>query len=297
MNSQVSTINQVGEFASVDDQPLRTSRHETQAACSSKTATTSVNDKELDTPLSVDNESPSEEDLITADKLNQEYSSPVRRSTKAEGNRPQDHLPANDTTTSKLQPTGMGEGSLPPNSLPHTVASSPQRGTHDHGCSDTQQIPLVVKPVLDIVTDENVEIPIIKQHKQDTHKDANAAPTPPDNDQHLADEPTSILMENPNADLHVNGRPKTPNPKGGDERVLPPDDHLHTSKGESTKPPATKNTYNETTDVNSVRNILQAHLDVARKIIGNDAQLGIIRRPNGTSIWRPPTSLVPRVLA
>ena len=89
----------------------------------------------------------------------------------------------------------------------------------------------MVKPVLDIVTDVNVEIPIIKQHKQDTHKDANAAPTPPDNDQHLADELTSILLENPNADLHVNGRLQTPNPMGGDERVLPPDDHLHTSKG------------------------------------------------------------------
>ena len=62
---------QVGEFASVDDQPLRTSRHETQAACSSKVTTTPVNDVELDTPLSVDNKLPAGEDLI---KL-QEYSS------------------------------------------------------------------------------------------------------------------------------------------------------------------------------------------------------------------------------
>ena len=183
---------------------------------------------------------------------------------------------------------------MSPNSPPLTIASSPLRGTHDHECSDAQQIPLVVEPLLDIVVNVKVEMAIIKQHKQDGRKDANAAPTPPDNDQHLADEPTPILLENLNAEPYIKGRPKTPNPKEGDKRALPLDDRLHTAKGESTKPLAAKTTYSETTDLKSARKISLAHLDVAHKIISNDVKLGIIRRPNETSIWRPPTSLVPK---
>ena len=37
-----------------------------------------------------------------------------------------------------------------------------------------------------------------------------------------------------------------------------------------------------------------AYSDVANKIISNDAKLGIIRRSNGTSIWRSPTFLAPK---
>ena len=80
----------------------------------------------------------------------------------------------------------------------------------DHECSITQKIPIVVKLVPDIIFDDEADIPIIERHKQDARKDANVAPTPLDNDQHLADEPTFILLENPNAEPYVKGRPKTP---------------------------------------------------------------------------------------
>ena len=163
---------------------MRTSRHETQAACSSKTATTSVNDVELDTPLSVDNKLPAGEDLTKLNIPDQEYSSPVRRSTKAGGNRPSNHLPANDMTTSKPHPSSVEEGSPFPDSLPVTVASSPPRVTHEHERSIVQNIPIVVKPVPDIVFDEEADLPTIERHKQDARRDANAAPTPPDNNQH-----------------------------------------------------------------------------------------------------------------
>ena len=36
------------------------------------------------------------------------------------------------------------------------------------------------------------------------------------------------------------------------------------------------------------------YLNVANKVIDNNAKLGIIRRPNGTSIWRSLTFLAPK---
>ena len=125
---------QVGEFASVDDQSSRTSRHETQATRSPNTAATSVNDEELATPLSFDNRPPSGEDLINLKRPNHECSSPIRRSTKAGGNQPSNHLPANDTTTLKTHPTSVGDGSPSPDSLQLMVALSPPLGTRDNEC-------------------------------------------------------------------------------------------------------------------------------------------------------------------
>ena len=144
----------------------------------------------------------------------------------------------------------------------------------------------MVKLVPDIIFDDEADIPIIERHKQDARRDANAAPKPPDNDQHLADEPTFILLENPNAEPYVKGRPKTPNPEEGDEWVFPPNNHPRIAKGELTKPLATENTYDKTTDVNATKGISLTYLDVANKVIDNNAKLGIIRRPNGTLIWR-----------
>ena len=65
-------------------------------------------------------------------------------------------------------------------------------------------------------------------------------------------------------------------------------------KGEPTKPLATKRTHNESTDVNATKGISLTYLDVANKVIDNNAKLGIIRRPNGTWIWRSPTLLAPK---
>ena len=69
---------------------------------------------------------------------------------------------------------------------------------------------------------------------------------------------------------------------------------LHIAKGESTKLLATKDTNDETTGVNATKGISLAHLDVANKVISNNAKLGLVRRPNGTSIRRSPTLLAPK---
>ena len=92
-------------------------------------------------------------------------------------------------------------------------------------------------------------------------------------------------MENPNTEPYIKGRPKTPNPEEGDEWVFPPNNHPRIAKGELTKPLATENTYDKTTDVNATKGISLAYLDVANKKISDDAKLRIIRRSNGTSEW------------